>query len=65
MGDYTIKDLYSYGGFILGTSVTYLALQEAGVDGRWTRLIIAILVGILLGYVAERLYTGSKPTQAD
>jgi len=57
---YTTKDLYSYGGFILGTALTYVLLQEAGVEGKWQRLIPAVLVGMGFGWLGDRLHGSPK-----
>lgn len=57
---YTTKDLYSYGGFILGTSLTYVLLREAGIESKWQLLIPAVLVGALCGWLGDRYYTSSQ-----
>ena len=64
MGEYTVKDLYSYGGFILGTCITYVLMGEAGVESQWGKLIPAVLVGIAFGYIGDRMYDDANQQKA-
>jgi hypothetical protein len=58
--NYGVKDLYSYGGFILGASVAGLLARQQGVDGRFTLLIISVVAGLACGFVGEKLYSSRR-----
>jgi arsenate reductase len=54
-----MEDLFSYGGFMLGTSAAYLAAHHLGVAEHWQRLLIAVPAGLGFGYLLWRLYVRS------
>ncbi len=57
--NYTINDLAWYGGLILGTAGTFKALELIGVASYWGRLIPAAIVGLGLGWLAQKLLMAS------
>jgi hypothetical protein len=56
---YTINDLVYYSGLFLGIIVVFSIGRPYGLHPIIT-LIVGIVVGAGLGYVAERLYRNSK-----
>lgn len=60
MSDYTFKDVVRYGGLFLGLGLTYKGLEMAGFDSHVGRLIAGIVVGLGLGWVAEKAYTSNR-----
>ncbi len=57
---YTTTDLGRYMGFMLGTSGTFVLLEQGGVEQYWVRLAIAVVVGIGCGWLGEKLMLAQK-----
>lgn len=57
---YTEKDLYYYGAFMGGIIIAFLALGRLGVTNQIVRLVVGLIVGVGLGWAAERAYLKSK-----
>ncbi|MFM9962243.1 MAG: hypothetical protein ACKV2Q_13600 [Planctomycetaceae bacterium] len=53
--DYTPRDLAQYGGFIGGASIFMLSTPDWDVH-RLVRLLCAVVVGMLIGYVTTNAY---------
>lgn len=43
-------------GWMLGTVGTYLVLERAGVEPHLLRLGIAVVTGLLVGWLSSRVY---------
>ena len=53
--NYTVRDLFSYGGFIAGTAAFMLTTQAWDV-ARIIRVLCAAGVGLVMGWMAVSLY---------
>lgn len=47
-------------GWMLGTIGSFLILKQAGVEPHLLRLVIAVLVGVLTGWLSSKVYGSSK-----
>ena len=49
-------DLFWYAGMMLGTSAAFVGLEALAVEPRWLRLVIAIVIGIGVGWFAQTTF---------
>ncbi|MGC4121225.1 MAG: hypothetical protein QM765_42940 [Myxococcales bacterium] len=49
---------------MIGTSVCYVGLRAAGFESHWGRLIVAVLLGIGIGWASESLYSANRKPPA-
>lgn len=54
------KDAVRTFGMMLGIGGTYLVLRQAGVEPHLLRLVIALVCGIGIGFISEKLYAGKQ-----
>ena len=59
MGKYTVKDLVYYAGLFAGIIVTFKALEPFAIHSI-IRLIAGLVVGVGLGWIAERVYSATQ-----
>ena len=57
---YTTKDLVYYSGLFVGLGVTYTMLPQVGVTNRFVSLVVAVIVGVGCGWLAERIYRAAQ-----
>ena len=57
--DYTVRDLFSYGGFICGAA-TFMVSTTGWHVAHALRLICAVVVGLIVGFVATMTYDRFK-----
>jgi uncharacterized membrane protein len=58
---YNMEDLVFYGMLFLGIILTYKLFEQFAPDvHRILRLLVSLVVGLGIGWVAVKLYQGSK-----
>lgn len=53
---YTVRDLFSYGGFIAGAAVFMLVSRQLWEMHHLVRLICAVVAGFICGGIGDRIY---------
>jgi hypothetical protein len=61
--DYTVRDLFSYGGFICGAA-TFMVSTTGWQVAHMMRLLCAVVVGLVVGFVATMTYDRLKSPRA-
>ena len=54
------KDAVRTFGMMLGIGGSYLVMRQAGVEPHLLRLVIALVCGVAIGFISEKLYAGGK-----
>jgi hypothetical protein len=57
--DYTVRDLFTYGGFICGAA-TFMVSTTGWHVAHGLRLICAVVVGLIVGFIAGMTYDRLK-----
>jgi hypothetical protein len=57
---YTTRDLVYYSGLFVGLGVTYTMLPRVGVSNRFLIFVLALLVGVGCGWLAERVFKAAS-----
>ena len=54
--EYTLSDLFYYGGLFSGIIASYKILESQGVESQLIRLIVGLVVGIGMGWFLQNVY---------
>ncbi len=57
--DYTVRDLFTYGGFICGAA-TFMVSTTGWHVAHMMRLLSAVIVGLIVGFIAGMTYDKLK-----
>ncbi len=55
---YTMADLFYYGGMIAGMGLGYKTAERLGFQHQLVKLLAGVALGVLIGFCLERMYTG-------